>query len=201
MILIIMLCDDPLPPPFDSLPDHLVAMHRLQSGQTLFRQGDRPVALFLVQRGAVALIRHTEAGRKVRLFRAKAGDTLAEASLFSESYHCDCIAGRDSILFGFDKAAVLALMASNPEFSMALVRRLSVQLQAYRRKLELLAIGSAKERVLVALADGWLSGSVIEFAGELGLSHEATYRALAHLVQQGRARKTGRGRYCAIAER
>lgn len=176
-------------------------MHQLQDGDTLFRQGENPFALFYVQVGAVSLIRHTEAGRKVTLFRARAGDTLAEASLFSDRYHCDCVAERSSTMLAFDKQALLRQMAADPTFSMALVRRMSGQVQTYRRKLELQAIGSARDRVLAGLADGWLSGSVMDFASELGLTHETTYRALAALVRDGCARKTGRGRYCVVRPR
>ena len=188
----------PPPAPFHAIPGNNVSERHLRKDETLFRQGERPFAVFLVRSGVVSLIRHTEAGRKVPLFRAKPGDTLAEASIFSDAYHCDCIAERDCVLMAFDKQAILHAMSCDPGFSVALVRRLAGQVQSYRRRLELLAIGSAKERVLAGLSDGWLAGSVIAFSGDLGLTHEATYRALAELVKEGRARKTGRGRYIAV---
>ena len=200
MITITMDAPFPLPSPWDKLPEAGVTEKALRKGEALFRQGEQPWALFLVRRGTVSLVRHTEAGRAVPIFRAMPGDTLAEASLFSDTYHCDCIAQCDANLFAFPKPAILRQMAGDPGFSRALVHRLSVQVQTYRRKLELFAIASAKERVLAALADGWLQGSVMAFAAEIGLTHEATYRALAALVQEGRAQKTGRGRYIAVAE-
>ena len=80
-------------------------------------------------------------------------------------------------------------------FALALVARLSGQVQGYRRRLELMAIRSAPERVFAGLADGRLTGSVIDFAADLGLTHEAVYRALAELVRAGRVERPARGVY------
>ena len=64
----------------------------LAAGQALFRQGDAVTAIFAVERGRLRLIRHTVDERKVVLHTARAGELLAEAALFSDSYHCDAIA-------------------------------------------------------------------------------------------------------------
>lgn len=200
MISITMENNATLPSPFDRLPKTATGIRVLSAGQVLFRQGDYPKELFFVGSGGVDLIRHTKAGRRVIVFRARTGDTLAEASLFSDQYHCDGIAVSDSSIITVNNQAVLQQMAVDPAFSAALVQRSSGQIQGYRRKLEFLAIGSAKERVLAGLSDGWLTGTVLEFASELGLSHEATYRALKELVQDGHAQKLGRGQYCAVEE-
>ncbi len=199
MIEIIMTALCPIPAPFDRIADQDVSENTLRQGEALFRQEETPWAVFLVRAGAVSLVRHTEAGRLVPIFRAKSGDTIAEASLFSSRYHCDCVAERNATLLAFGKRAVLREMSRDPDFAMALTHRLAIQVQTYRRKLELIAITPAKERVLAALADGWLQGSVLAFAADIGLTHEAAYRALASLVGEGRARRTGRGRYVAVA--
>jgi CRP-like cAMP-binding protein len=141
------------------------------------------------------MIRHTEAGQKVTLFRARSGDTLAEPALFSEVYHCDAVAEVTSRVSRFDRAAVLELIRADNAFALALVSRLSGQVQGYRRRLELMAIRAAPERVFAGLADGLLRGSVIDFAAELGLTHEAVYRALSELVRAGRVERPARGVY------
>lgn len=151
--------------------------------------------MFFLEHGAVSLIRHTYAGQKVTMFRAVAGDTLAEPALFSESYHCDAVAEEPSSVLLLDKELVLEVMAQNPSFATSLVQRLSLQVQTYRRRLELLAIRPAGDRVLAGLADGRLTGSIIDFAADLGLSHEAVYRALSELVRDGRAIRPARGVY------
>jgi DNA-binding IclR family transcriptional regulator len=48
---------------------------------------------------------------------------------------------------------------------------------------------------MAGLVAGVLDGSVVEFAARLQLSHEATYRALRKLVQDGRVKNTCRGIY------
>lgn len=184
-----------LPPPFNRLSTRGQIGRQLAAGGHLFRQGDPVHAMFFLQRGGLDLIRHTQAGQKVTMFRANAGDTLAEPALFSDHFHCDAIARSRCLVVTLDKTEVLELMAKDPSFATALVQRMAGQVQTYRRRLELLAIRSAKDRVLAGLADGWLTGSVIDFAAELGLTHEAVYRALSTLVQQGRAIRTARGTY------
>lgn len=183
------------PPPFDCLPVQKVSIFHTLRKQTIFHQGATPSALFYVAAGTVILERHTEAGQKVVLHRAGAGDLIAEASLFSQTYHCDCVAQTDATVIALDKPAVLQMMATDPDFASALVRKMSRQVQRYRRQLELRSIFPAVDRVLAGLSDGWLTGSVIQFASDIGLSHEATYRALAALVAGGKICKKGRGKY------
>ncbi len=189
-----------LPRPFDMLPPEHLRRLALVGGATLFRQGDPTRAIFLITAGAVRLVRHTEAGRRVVLFRARPGDTLAEPALFSDTYHCDAVAETDSTLTAIDRATVLRHLARDGAFATALVQRLAQQVQTYRRRLELLAIRPAKARVLAALADGWLTGPVTDLAADLGLTHEVVYRALAELCAEGRAERIGRGRYRAVGK-
>lgn len=198
MILIIMRSDFSLPSPFDRLARGEARPVSLAAKDILFRQGAEPHALFYVVTGSVVLQRHTEAGQVVVLHRAKAGDLIAEASLFSTEYHCDCVADVGSSLVALNKAAVLRRMENNPEFSAALVKRFAQQIQRGRRQLELRAISSAKQRVLAGVADGWMSGTIVEFAADMGLTHEATFRALAELVKDGEMTKEGRGKYALV---
>jgi CRP-like cAMP-binding protein len=151
--------------------------------------------MFFLEYGAVNLIRHTDAGQKVSMFRAVSGDTMAEPALFSEAYHCDAGAEDNSSVLYLDKGLVLDVMAQDPSFATSLVQRLAMQVQTYRRRLELLAIRSAEDRVIAGLADGRLTGSVMNFAADLGLSHEAVYRALSKLVRDGRIVRPARGIY------
>ena len=184
-----------IPSPFAQVP--VLQRHEvhLRSGETLFRQGDQPAAIYFVLSGALHLIRHTRAGVTVLVHRAAQGETLAEASLFADGYHCDCIAMQDSHLLLFNKSSVLKLLKTDAAFAASLVERLARQVQSYRRRLELLAISGAEERVFAALCDGWMKGSIRQFAEEIAFTPEATYRALAALSKAGRIEKIGRGHY------
>lgn len=186
---------DLLPDPFHVVPDDARRGLHVAKGGVAFRQGERTRGLFFVVDGVVELRRVTEAGDVVVLHRAATGETFAEASLFSETYHCDAVAIEATDLVELDRAHILRAIRSDVDFAMALSRRFATQIQAYRRKLELLAIRSAEGRVHAALADGMLTADIKSLAAEIGLTHEAVYRALASLVKQGRVKKRGHGRY------
>ena len=167
---------------------------QLTKGSCAFRQGDVALGLYYVVRGSVALVRHTEAGHQLIVHRAQKGETLAEASLFSPKYHCDCLALQESELVRLNKKALLQQIKQDPEFALAMLQRFAGQVQGYRRQLEILAIKGAQDRVLAALADFGQNGSVMNFA-RTGLSHESTYRALSELVNRGLVHRIGRGKY------
>tara|TARA_R110001599_G_scaffold37173_23_gene115720 strand:- start:432 stop:1031 length:600 start_codon:yes stop_codon:yes gene_type:complete len=189
-----------LPMPFNSLPRTALKRNSIVKGDILFRQNDSPAALFFLQSGHMQLLRHTENGESIIIHNAFAGQTFAEASLFSSHYHCDALAVEPCELVCMDKARILQTMQQNALFALALSARFAGQIQAYRRRLELLAIRSADQRVFAAIADGMLTGSVKSLAAEIGLTHEATYRTLAKLTARGALVKTGRGTYQLASE-
>lgn len=178
-----------------ALPPTACLEFNLDRGQIAFRQGDKSLGMFAVLSGEIQLQRHTEAGVMVVIHTARAGGSFAEASLFSDQYHCDAVAMEASLIVRYDKKAINHLLATNPEFAATITRQFAVQIQAYRRQLELQAIGSAKERVFAGLVEGMLKSDIKTFASQIGLSHEAVYRALSELVAAHRIKKTGRGKY------
>ncbi len=168
---------------------------RYQKGEKLFLQGDEPFALYFLEIGQVQLVRHSENGDEVIIHRARAGETFAEASLFSSQYHCDAIALDEAVVIKLNKAAILKEMKHNASFALALTARFASQIQSLRRLHEIQAITSAKERVLTAISQGLLTTQIKPFATKINLTHETAYRALAQLVKEGRLRKAGRGVY------
>lgn len=86
-------------------------------------------------------------------------------------------------------------MQSNPAFSKGFTSLLAIQVQHYRAHIELLAIPSAKERILAAVHAGYFDATVTELATRINLSHEACYRALRGLCDDGRMVQAGRGKY------
>jgi CRP-like cAMP-binding protein len=168
----------------------------LAAGELLFRQGDRALAIFHVERGRLRLVRHLADGGAVTLHVARTGDGLAEAALFSGGYHCDAVAEIDSSVAVIGKAALLAGFRRDPEASLAFAADLSRQVRGLRWQLELRNIKSARERLLAWLrlqadADGvvMLDRPWTAIATELGLSHEAVYRALAALTADRKLRR------------
>lgn len=97
------------------------------------------------------------------------------------------------------KTDVLAAFAASPSLGLELLERVTRQLHAARALIELRNIRSAEERVLRHLrlradAAGVVAfeGRLLEAAAELGLTHEAYYRALAALARQGAIQRSPR---------
>lgn len=184
-----------LPEPFDLLNENASTPLTLAKGEHAFRQGDETLGVFFVVSGAICLTRMTEAGAAVTLHNAKAGGMFAEASLYSDQYHCDAIAVAPSEVVRVSKRAIQTRQREDAVFSEGLTRRLAAQVQDYRQLLTLHAVQTANERVYLAVAGGRLRGSVTQFASEIGLTKETCYRALKSLTDQGALSKTGRGKY------
>jgi CRP-like cAMP-binding protein len=166
----------------------------LLRGEPLFRRDDAAVGIFEVEEGRVRLCRFDPSGREVLLHLAGPGGLLAEASLFSRTYQCDAIAATNARVRLYPRRALLAEFRSNPRAAQAFAASLAHELMSLRTRLELRNIRSASDRLQSWLAlnaghDGrtvTLKGSVKDLATELGLTHEALYRAVARLVAEGK---------------
>ena len=140
--------------PFSNLPDTAIRLISISTGDVLFRQAEPTMGLYRVQRGCVTLRRTTVAGDTLTLHRATAGDLFAEASVFSDQYHCDAICSVGGDVQHISKAATLKQLSTDKDFALAFTALLARQVQSYRFLLEITAIKSAEERVLAAVAAG-----------------------------------------------
>ncbi|SDB20971.1 cAMP-binding domain of CRP or a regulatory subunit of cAMP-dependent protein kinases [Belnapia rosea] len=174
-------------------------VRRLEAGEALFRQGEVVTALYRLQGGRIRLIRCLEDGTAVVLHVARAGETLAEASAFADAYHCDAVADVPSEVECLPKAELVAALASDGEARLGFTRLLAAQVRDLRARAELQSIRSAPERVLAWLRMratdnppvAVLERTWTEVAAEIGLTREATYRALAKLEVDGRIVRQG----------
>ncbi len=199
--MISIMSDKCLPPPFNRLAGKDTPIRNLTGGETLFVQSKAAAGLFYLVSGVIDLRRLTQAGHSVLIHRARAKQTFAEASLFSQDYHCTATAVCDSVVIECKRAAVTALLHSDIEFSNAMASQFALQIQENRRRVELLSIREADARVLAALGDGMLVDEITTFADMIGLAPETVYRALAKLTGKGCVVKTARGRYQRVAGR
>ena len=186
---------DTLPKPFSQLDKKDQICRNLQSGEALFVQGRATAGLYYLVAGTIDLKRATNAGHSVLIHRARYGDTFAEASLFCANYHCTATVVSDAQVLEFKRAAILNLFANNGEFATSMASRFASQIQDNRRRVELLSIRGADERVMEALIDGLLVEDIATFADTIGLAAETVYRSLARLTQNGKILKTQRGQY------
>ena len=170
---------------FAPLRSHVMT---LAKGDYLFHQGDAVVSFFYVTTGKIKLIRETVEGGQVLIYGALAGETLAEASLFSDVYHCAAIADAPSSLMVYPKAELLAHLESNPQAMMYVLNMFAQQVRDLRSINEIKNIRSAQARVLAYIryamnADGevHLHTSLKDMAYKIGLTHETYYRTLKTL--------------------
>jgi CRP-like cAMP-binding protein len=171
---------------------------KFKAGEALFRLGDKSIGLWEVTAGRVRLARVDRSGREIVLHVAGAGETLAEASLFSPQYHCDAIANTNATARLYPKRKVLAVFEENPNAARTFAAALARQVMDLRTRIEQRNIRSARERVrhflaLNAGADGGeveLRGTLKDVAAEIGLTHEAFYRALAALERSRQIRRS-----------
>jgi CRP-like cAMP-binding protein len=153
--------------------------------------------MYEVLKGKVRLVRVDRNGREAVLQAASAGDTLAEASLFSSTYHCDAIATTQALVRRYPKAVLLAELKRDPKLAQVFAAMLAQQVMTLRTRLERRNIHSARDRIRHFLAvnvgaDGrtvTLPGTLKELAADLGLTHEALYRTLARMATDGEIKR------------
>lgn len=180
--------------PFHLLPDTDLNRLNAVAGEVLFREGDTTRGIFVCVVATVHLARVGPDGESITLHRAGPGQALAEASLYADQYHCDAVDKESGKIIHIPKSVILRHLP-NPEFANAYIKYMSQQVQQYRGLLEIISIRSATERVYAALVAGLLDGNVMDLSPKIALTHEATYRSLRTLVDQGRINHIGRGRY------
>ncbi|WP_409523923.1 Crp/Fnr family transcriptional regulator [Nitrincola sp. MINF-07-Sa-05] len=152
-------------------------------GETVFRRNQSVSSLYFVLSGHASLIRHREDGVELVLQRAGIGKVLAEASLFSDRYHCDARAGESTVLLQVNRSRLIDLLQSDPALSMLWLESLSHSVQQARTRAEIISLRTVRERL-----DAWLlmngeslpeKGQWKRMAAELAVSPEALYRELA----------------------
>jgi CRP-like cAMP-binding protein len=171
----------------------------LKAGESLFRMGGKTAGLYEIAKGKIRLVRIDASGREAVLYSAGPGQVIAEASLFSPVYHCDALASTNAVVRLYPKAAILQDFRRDPKAAQAFMTVLAREIMNLRTRLELCSIHSARDRLrhylaLNAGSDGRtvvLRGTVKELAADLGLTHEAMYRTLAAMREDGEIERAG----------
>jgi CRP-like cAMP-binding protein len=192
-----MTCDWPalaaVHPDLAHIPSALREAARLKEyavGEAAFRQGERPKAMLYVLDGEVRLLRRSRGGAEVVLQRSRGG-FFAEASLEAKAYHCDAVAAAASRLLVFPIRAFREALDHDAAFRNAWMALLAREVRKLRARCERLSLHSAAERILHAIESEGTAGTLTlmqsrkAWAADLGLTHEALYRSLARLQEEG----------------
>ncbi|MFM2074435.1 MAG: hypothetical protein RJB34_740 [Pseudomonadota bacterium] len=161
-----------------------------RKGERLFAKGQRPRHLFWVHVGQVVLERPTVNGGTVVLQRTHQG-FVSEASLQSPRYHCDAVVVVDAHITRVPVPALLQALTHDPAFALRWIAMLNQEVRRLRLQCERLNLKGVQARVLHWLETEGTGGCCAVTAGykslaaELGVSHEALYRALAEMVDVG----------------
>jgi len=166
---------------FENLITQAGTHRTVTQGAFLFRQDDPVTSVFAVQSGLVELTRFDQDGGSIVLQRAIKQTILAEASLYSETYHCDAVAALPSVLFEMPKPAFRERLDRDPDFSSLWAAHLAGEVRTTRYRCEILSRQTVSARL-----DGWLAwqgvlptkGEWKNVALQIGVSPEALYREL-----------------------
>ena len=194
-------------PLFSNLPqEHLMRLEaiskeiQVKKGSVLFSPGDVTRGFFAVLDGAVRVYRVSLKGKEITLEIAGAGSTFAEASLFSDVYHCSAEALKDSTVYLIRKDAFLELIKRDLQFAAAWIYILSLEVIHHRQRIEELSTKTPRARIasyILLLAELQNTASVTlpvhrkSIATLLGMTHETFYRTAKELENDGLVRFDG----------
>lgn len=163
-------------------------------GDLLFKTGHKPAWMFFVLHGEVLLERPGLHGEPVILQRTRHG-FVGEASLQSERYHCDGRVMAPSEITRIPAAAIRSALERDPAFASRWIGMLNREVRRLRLQCERLALHRVQDRLVHLLETEGRAGrlplasGLKSLAGELGVTHEALYRCVAGMEQQGLLRR------------
>ena len=163
--------------------------HHFEKGDYLFHQGKKPEYMFFIVSGEAVLTRTSNHGEPTILQRCKGG-FVSEASLLVDAYHCDSIATHNGQAIILPIKSLRDLLADS-KFSMKWVQLLSKEIMRLRTQSERLGLKDIRSK-LIHLIETEGKNSVLtlqsdfkSMAAEIGVTHEALYRAIATLEKEG----------------
>ncbi|MDP2787525.1 MAG: Crp/Fnr family transcriptional regulator [Pseudomonadota bacterium] len=172
-------------------------LFELKAGESLFRINDRVRHVFLVVSGEVRLVRRDRNGTEVVLQRSRGG-FFAEASLDNQAYHCDAVVTEAGVLLQFPVSAFRSALDEVADFRNAWMTHLAREVRKLRAQCERLSLHRAEDRITHYIESEGIGGTIIlnqsrkSWATDLGLSHEALYRALRRLRASGALKMDGK---------
>ena len=167
--------------------------HAFNKGDYLFHLGSVPEYMFFIVSGEAVLSRTSSHGETTTLQRCKGG-FLSEASLLTDVYHCDAIATHTGTAIALPIKAFRDALKKE-DFSLKWVKLLSREIMRLRTQSERLGLKDIKSKLIHLIETEGKQGTLQlqsdykSLASEIGVTHEALYRAIAALEKEGLLRK------------
>lgn len=160
---------------------------------TLFHDGDRGDAFYLVGSGSIGLYKGTKDGRDVVIKIAGRGDVFAEVILFEQnSYPVTAIALQPSQLFIVPKIQFLSLLADE-RFRKDFIRLLMRKQRYLAERIKYLTVHDVEERFFLFLEKEYPASDAIrltiskkDVAAAIGTTPETYSRLIGRLQREGR---------------
>ncbi len=164
--------------------------YHFKKGEQIFAQEDLVKDIYYVIRGRIKLVRNTIEGTPVIIHVAYANEGIAEASLFSDKYHCSALVDTNTVVMGVTKEKLLNHLQNHPKSMMDLIQQLTSQIRDLRMFNEIKSIHSAREKILAYLstrnANTDADLPLKDIAHKIGMTHETLYRVLKTLENEGK---------------
>lgn len=187
---------------FQRLPDERMRelcggayLRRLESGSTLFHQGDKADRFYFLVDGQVKLHRALGNGHDKLVEVIRPGNSFAELMMFTgvKVYPVTATALKDSQVVSIEGAQYRRLLEEHPQICLDILATLSVRLHHRLNEIDTLTLANASHRVIRYLTlEQEHSEGVIEFdvpkclvASRLGIQPETFSRILHRLVDAG----------------
>jgi len=173
---------------FEALLARAAAPRQYAAGAHVFHREDAVRSFHLLVEGGVSLVRHQEDGGALVLHAMRGPHVIAEASLYSKTYHCDCICDSDCAVAALPATAARELLRRDASLAEEWSAYLARELQNARRHAEILTHGKVASRL-----DAWIGwhgplpekGEWKALARQLSISPEALYREIGRRRNRG----------------
>ena len=173
----------------------------LPTDATVFSQGQRADAFYLLAEGAVKVAKTLRDGREATIRFVSAADTFGESVLFHDTYPSNAETLAPSRLCRFETRAFRDLILAEPELALMIIAAMADRLVMLNHRVEelLLPVPTRLARYLLELCDEQgspsrcrLAFSKHELASRLGTVPETLSRALGRLSAGGLIRVHGK---------
>jgi CRP/FNR family cyclic AMP-dependent transcriptional regulator len=184
-----------------------VSLRRVHANERIFSAGDPCAGLYVIQSGAVKILKTAANGREQVLGIEQAGHSVAELPVLDGgNYPASAMAAEDSILLFIRKEDFRALCLQHPEVALKVLKVVGQKLRSLIGIIEELSFTTVRQRLVTLLlrqashqgkrtrhgTEVEITGSHQELAAQLGTVRELVSRNLSRLQAEGLIRMQGK---------